>query len=141
MVEIVVFNYAIGPEPLHQLIFTEETPVVFDKQAEGVEDLSTKRNRFARTQQAAFGNIQMKRFEMKDQTPPSQTADRSQAGARMSRSPVSRLYPAVTALRMSENLRREYCVSSLRLVGSGTGTRPELGSGVVPKSVSGPSRY
>ena len=44
MVEIVVFNDAIRPEPLYQLIFTEEAPVVFDKEAEGVEDLSTKRN-------------------------------------------------------------------------------------------------
>ena len=72
MVEIVVFDDAIGPEPLHQLIFTEEAPVVFDKQAEGVEDLSTKRNQFARTQQAAFRDIQLERFETKNHSPPSQ---------------------------------------------------------------------
>ena len=69
VIEIVVFDHAIGPEPLHQLVFTEETPVVFDKHAEGVEDFGTKRNRFARTQQAAFGNIQLKRFEMKNHNP------------------------------------------------------------------------
>jgi len=72
VVEIVVFNDAIRPEPSHQLIFTEEAPVVFDKEAEGVEDLSTKRNQFARTQQAAFRDIQLERFETKNHNPPSQ---------------------------------------------------------------------
>jgi hypothetical protein len=63
----------IGPEPLHQLIFAEQTPVVFDKQAERVEDLSAKRNQFARTQQAAFRDVEFERFEMKNHNPPSQS--------------------------------------------------------------------
>jgi hypothetical protein len=72
VVEIVVFHDAIGPEPLHQLIFAEKAAVVFDKDAKRVEDLGTKRNHFARTQQAAFRDIQLERFEMKNHNPPSQ---------------------------------------------------------------------
>ena len=72
MVQIVLFDDAVWPKPLHQLIFAEEAPVVFDKEAEGVEDLSTKRNQFARTQQAAFRDIQLERFETKNHSPPSQ---------------------------------------------------------------------
>jgi hypothetical protein len=72
VVEIVVFHDAIGPESLHQLIFAEQTAVVFDEDAKRVEELGTQADELAGTRQAAFGDIQMERFETKNHSPPSQ---------------------------------------------------------------------
>ena len=66
MVEVVVFDDAVGPEPLHQLVFADKAAVVFDEDAEGVEDLGTKRNQLAGARQAAFGDVQMKWFKTKE---------------------------------------------------------------------------
>lgn len=44
MVEIVLFDDAVRPEPLHELVFADEAAMVFDENAERVEDLGTKRN-------------------------------------------------------------------------------------------------
>ena len=136
MVEIVVFNHAIGPEPLNQLIFTQEVPVVFDKEAEGVEDLSTKRNQLARTQQAAFRDIQLERFETKNHSPPfTKRLTDPQAAALNQPLPTSRLYLVVTPLPDVGDSSARVLRFSLRLglwnrdsTADGSASCPEVGS-------------
>ena len=69
MIEIVVFDDAVGPESLHQLVFADEAAMLLDENAERVEDFGVKWNQFTRTQQAAFRDIQLKRFEAKEHKP------------------------------------------------------------------------
>ena len=134
MVEIVVFNDAIGPEPLHQLVFTEEAPVVFDKEAEGVEDLGTKRNQLARTQTSGVPRhpVETIRNEKPQPTFTKRLTD-PQAAALNEPLPTSRLYLVVTPLPDVGDSSARVLRFSLRLVGSGPGTRPEDGSGSCPE--------
>ncbi len=50
VIEIVFFDDAIRPEPLHQLIFAEKPPVILHENTKRVENLRTKRNNFAGAQ-------------------------------------------------------------------------------------------
>jgi hypothetical protein len=64
-----LFNDAVGPEPLHQLLFVDETAMIFDENTQGVENLPAKGNHFIGTEEAALGDFQLKRSETKDHGP------------------------------------------------------------------------
>jgi hypothetical protein len=66
VVEIVLFDRAVGPDALHQLVLGEQASGVLDEHLQRVEHLGSQRHGPAFAQQPAFADLEAKGTELED---------------------------------------------------------------------------